>query len=142
MKNRHHIPIVVWLVIWAASAGSGCLSHRDEPPEIDNLVYSTGQAPVEKAGGMESVTGTISIMNENREVATVTTIAYDTGDRQVAEATLPVSADAVRATGSLAFWVEISTSKKENYTFQIYVTDVKGRRSNRIAGTFAVTDLF
>jgi hypothetical protein len=120
----------------------GCAFERDEPPEIDNLTYFMDRAPVAKKGGTESVTGTIEVMNKNREVVSVTTVAYDSGGRQVAEATIPVSTDSVRATGSLAFWVEISTSKKEDYTFQIYVTDAKGRQSNRVTGAFAVTDLF
>ena len=123
-------------------APGGCAFDRDEPPEIDNLTYFMDRAPVEKEGGTESVTGTIEVMNRNREVVSVTTVASDSRGSRVAEATVPVNTDSVRETGSFAFWVEISTSKTESYTFQVHVTDAKDRQSNRVTGAFAVTDLF
>ena len=36
----------------------------------------------------------------------------------------------------------MSASKKGEYAFQIYVIDSKGRQSNKVDGTFAVTGLF
>ncbi len=67
---------------------------------------------------------------------------YGAQGNQAAVGTIPLSDSSLRTSDTLAFGVDTSIAKKGLYTFQVYVTDSKGGQSNRLAGTFAVTDVF
>ncbi len=120
---------------------AGCSTEKERPPKIANLVYSMLQTPVAE-GGIATVTGTFNIIHENGETESVTTVVHDAQGNEVAKGTIPLSEAALRTSETLAFGVDTSTSKKGMYTFQVYVTDDKGRLSNRLTGTIEVTDLF
>lgn len=132
-----------WLVFGTmfATGLGGCSLDKAKGPEIANLVYIPLQAPVEE-GKTTSINGMFNVLREKGEIASVHTIVYDALGREVASATIPLSDTALRTSDTLAFGVDVSTSQKGDYTFQVAVTDGKGRLSNKLDGVFAVTDLF
>lgn len=134
---------MAWLFLGTlfATGLGGCSFDKVKGPEITNLVYIPLQAPVEE-GKTVSLNGMFNIIRKNGETASVQATVYDAQGKEVASTTIPLSDAALRTTDTLAFGVDVSTSKKGDYTFQVAVTDSTGRLSNKLEGTFAVTDLF
>lgn len=135
------IMTLLFLGILFATGLGGCSLDKEKGPEIANLVYIPLQAPVDE-GKTIALNGTFNIVRKNAETASVRAIVYDAQGKEVSSATIPLSDTVLRTTDTLAFGVDVSTSKKEDYTFQVAVTDSTGRESNRLDGTFAVTDLY
>ncbi len=145
MKISTIIGAMAWLflgTLFATGLGGCSLDNKGKGPEIANLVYIPQQAPVDDEGKTTALNGTFDIVRKNAETASVRTIVYDAQGKEVSSETIPLSDAALRTADTLAFGVDVSTSKKGDYTFQVAVTDSTGRESNKLDGTFAVTDLF
>lgn len=129
-------------VLWILLTGlAGCPMEKDKPPKIANLVYIPQQAPVEE-GKTTSIIGTFNILHESGETATINNVVLDAQGREVSSGSVPVSEAALRTSTTLGFGFDMSTAKKGDYTFRVYITDDKGRKSNTLDGTVAVTGLF
>ncbi len=124
-------------------AGLTACPLEKKPPttQIANLVYGLLRVPVQE-GRSTTLTGTFNIIHKTAETDSVSTVVYDAQGKQVAVETIPLGDSSLRTSDTLAFGVDTSIAKKGLYTFQVYVTDSKGGQSNRLAGTFAVTDVF
>ncbi len=143
MKISTIIGAMAWLFLGTlfATGLGGCSFDKGKGPEIANPVYIPLQAPVDE-GKTIALNGTFDIVRKNAETASVRTIVYDAQGKEVSSETIPLSDAALRTADTLAFGVDVSTSKKGDYTFQVAVTDSTGRESNKLDGTFAVTDLY
>ncbi len=130
------LPFLAFLVAGLA----GCSVDKGNP-EIANLVYIPQKAPVEE-GKTANIIGTINVLRESGETASVNTVVLDETGKQLAAGSLPVSGGTGGATNALGFGLSIDISRKGDYLFQVYVVDSKGRQSNRLDGTFRVTDVF
>jgi hypothetical protein len=120
----------------------GCFREGSkENPEIKNLVYIPLAAPVEE-GKATPIIGTFNILRERGESASITAAAFDPSGRQVATETLPLGDQSLKVATTLGFGFDMPVSKKGDYLFQVFLTDSSGRQSNRLNGTFAVSDLF
>jgi len=140
-ESKHAFPIII-LIEWLALAGvSGCLNGMAEGPKIANLTYATLRAPIEEKG-VFTVTGTFDIIHPQGETASVNTILYDDQGKQVAEESIPLTDTALRTSDTLAFGIDCAEAKKGVYTFLTSVKDIKGKQSNTLMGTFALTDVF
>jgi len=136
------IRTMTWSVMWIMLTGlSGCPMDRDSPPKIANLVYIPQQAPVDE-GKSTAIIGTFDITREMGEIVSINTEAFDAQGKKVASESIPVSDATLKTSSTLGFGFDMSTSFKGVYAFQIYIIDSKGQQSNRVDGTFAVTDLF
>jgi len=124
-----------------ATALGACSLDKQKGPEIANLVYIPMQAPAEE-GKTVALNGTFNVEQRTGEIVSVRTVVYDAQGKEVASATIPLDDPGLRTADTLGFGVEVSTAKKGDYTFQVAVTDGKGKLSNKLEGTFAVTDLF
>lgn len=134
--------IMAWLVIWIMLTGlAGCPMDRDKPPKIANLVYIPQQEPVD-AGKKTAVIGTFDIIRESGDTMSINSETFDAQGKKVASESFPLSDATLKTSSTLGFGFDINTSLKGVYAFQIYIIDSKGKQSNRVDGTFAVTDLF
>lgn len=132
----------VLLILLAGSVGCKAdFVNKEKPPMIANLVYIPQQAPVEE-GNTTSIIGTLDIIEKSGETVSVNFVAYDAGGKEVSSGSIPLSDNELKTSDTLGFGFDMSTAKKGDYTFQVSVTDSKGRQSNKLEGTFKVTDLY
>jgi hypothetical protein len=138
---RHFPALMLMLLLTTAGGLGGCAILKDESPEIANLVYIPAETPV-RQGGTATVIGTFNIVQARAKSATVNAVVFDAQGKKISETPLHLDDASLQTSDTLAFGAEISISVKGNYMFQVYIVDEKGRQSNRLAGSFAVTDLF
>lgn len=136
------VALPVLLILLAGSVGCKAdFVNKEKPPMIANLVYIPQQAPVEE-GNTTSIIGTLDIIEKSGETVSVNFVAYDAGGKEVSSGSIPLSDNELKTSDTLGFGFDMSTAKKGDYTFQVSVTDSKGRQSNKLEGTFKVTDLY
>jgi hypothetical protein len=139
MKNS--VRVVAFLILGIMLTGlAGCPLDKDKPPKIANLVYIPQQAPMEE-GKTTSIIGTFNILRGSGETVSINTVVLDAQGKEVSSGSIPLSEEALRTSNTLGFGFDMSTSKKGEYTFYVYITDGKGRQSNKLEGTFTVTGL-
>ncbi len=130
------------LILLAGSVGCKAdFVSKDKLPMIANLVYIPQQAPVEE-GKTTPIIGTLDIIEKSAETVSVNFVAYDAGGKEISSGSIPLSETELKKSDTLGFGFDMSTAKKGDYTFQVSVTDSKGRQSNRLEGTFKVTDIY
>ena len=136
------IRIMVWIVLLTIITGfADWPMFKDEPPKIADLVYIPQRAPVDE-GKSTAIIGTFDITYENGETAYINTEAFDAQGNKVASGSFPLNDAALKTSGTLGFGIDMNTSRKGDYTFEVYIIDSKGRPSNRLDGTFKVTGVF
>jgi hypothetical protein len=107
--------------------------------KIANLVYIPQQAPVEE-GKTTPIIGTFDIIHKSGETLSVNSVAYDAGGREVFSGSMPLSDTELKMSDTLGFGFDMSTAKEGDFTFQVSLTDSKGRQSSKLEGAFKVTD--
>ena len=142
MTRLNIIRAVAWSALWIMLTGlTGCPMDKDNPPKIADLVYIPQQAP-EDAGKTVAIIGSFDIIRESGETVSINTEVFDAQGNKVASDSSPLSDAALKMSNTLGFGFDMSTSKKGDYAFQLYIIDGKGRQSNRLDGNFAVTGLY
>jgi hypothetical protein len=117
------------------SSGSGpTTSPPDSTPAISGLQISRATAPQFEGNGSIQLTGSVNFSDAGGDV---TTLHLSTSQGQVLQQTITGTAGA--QSGTIQGAVTIDTSTIGRYTFEVYVTDAGGRRSNTLSGTFEVT---
>ncbi len=140
MKNIIY-PVLVACAILSVLFAGCTYPTPTNPPTIANLVYQPDRTPM-NPGGTITLTGSINFFKKSGEITSVNVVTYDAKGKQIAASSIPVSGTADQTEGTLAVAVDFGTSDKGDYTFEIFVTDDKGGQSNKLTGTFEVTDLF
>ncbi len=146
MPKHNFVRVIAVLVLWGTLVVSGgCtadfISRKDNPPKIANLVYIPQKAPIEE-GKTTSIIGTFDIIHKNGETVSVNFVTYDAGGMEVSSGSIPLSASELKTSDTLGFGFDMSTAKKGDYIFKVSITNSKGRQSNKLQGTFEVTDLY
>jgi hypothetical protein len=140
MTRRKNLLVLLFLLLTPPAGIGGCVFEKDRGQEIANLVYIPSDAPVEQ-GRTETVIGTFNIIELHPETASVNTVVFDAQGKKISETPIILNDASLQTSDTLAFGIGISASTKGRYTFQVYTVDRKGRQSNRLTGTFTVTDL-
>ncbi len=69
-------------------------------------------------------------------------VTYDADGKEVSKGSIPLSDSELKTSDTLGFGFDVSIAKKGDYTFMVSITNSKGRQSNKLQGTFKVTDLY
>ncbi|HYA86086.1 MAG TPA: hypothetical protein VEI57_03335 [Nitrospirota bacterium] len=142
MKTHNFIRAMAWSALWVMLTGlTSCPLDRDKTPKIADLVYIPQQAPVD-TGKTVAIIGTFDIIRESGETASIDTAVFDAQGNKVSSESFPLSDAALKTQSTLAFGFDMSTAKTGEYAFQLYIIDSKGKQSNKLDGTFAVTGLY
>jgi hypothetical protein len=146
MTKNNFVQTVGVLVLWVIfTALGGCtadfFSSKDNPPKIANLVYIPQKAPVEE-GKTTSIIGSFDIIHKNGENVSVNYVAYGAGGTKVTSGSIPLTDKELKTSDTLGFGFDMSTAKKGDYTFEVSITDSKGKTSNQLDGIFSVTDIY
>lgn len=142
MTKHNFVRAIAALVLCCTLAVSGgCTADKENPPKIANLVYIPQKAPVEE-GKTASLIGTFDIIDKSGEIVMVNYVTYDADGREVSSGSIPLSDSELKTSDTLGFGFDMRTAKKGDYTFKVSISNSKGRQSNKLQGTFKVTDLY
>jgi len=132
---------ILWVMLSGPTGCSADFFNKDKSPKIANLDYIPLLAPAEE-GKTTPIIGSFDITHKSGETVSVKSVAYDAEGKEVSSGSIALSEDALKASDTLGFGFDMSTAKKGNYTFQVSITDAKGRQSNKLDGTFRVTGIY
>lgn len=120
--------------------GGGGGGDSGVAPTISSLFYSPTYAYVNDGGGQIPVDGSVSFVDQDGDLSTVTLRVLDSTGQAVIDEVAPISGASGITSGSLSVQVTISTAVADNYTVQVFVTDASGHQSNQLEGSFRITD--
>ncbi len=116
--------------------GGGGSDFVPIPPSISNLRYSPTSAAV--SNGTVTITATVDFVNVQGSVSTITLTTFDAAGQPLSTQTVPVQGVAGLTTGTISGTVQQSATTPGAFSFQVFVTNAFGLRSNVLAGTFTI----
>jgi Kelch motif len=132
-------------IMMAAFALCGCGSGgaggggSSGPPTISNLAYAPTGAYVASSGGTVTVNGSFSFTAANGGATSVTISVLDAAGAKVTSTTTPVPNGTNLTSGVIQGSVTASTATAGTFTIQVTLTDMAGKVSNVLSGSFRVT---
>ncbi len=119
----------------------GGSSPSQGAPAISNLSYFPNQATQAQGGGTVPIYVTVDAVDIDGNMSTITFTSYDSLGNVSYTATDPLQSHffSDRMPGPITITGSMDTTSKGIYTFEIYITDSNGLRSNVLPGTFSVT---
>lgn len=121
------------LVLAGCGGGGGGGGSFDSTPVLSNLRYLPDSALQFDGDGQVAISGTFDFSDPGADLASVTL-----STSQGSVLTTPVPEAAKLKSGTINGVVLVDTRVIGRYTFEVYVTDSAGNRSNTLAGTFDV----
>ncbi|MFO1402074.1 MAG: kelch repeat-containing protein [Steroidobacteraceae bacterium] len=129
------------LLLPACGGGSGGGgSDHGTAPAISNLVYSPTAVYVGAGGGTQAVHGEFSFTDPDGDVSSGTLEALDASGTVIDSQTFAISGASGVTAGSVMVDVNAATSTAGNFTVRVSLTDRRGLSSNRLSGTFRVSE--
>jgi hypothetical protein len=101
-------------------------------PTISNLQYSPQAVYVSTTPAI--FTGSISFSDPEGDLASATITIVDSGGGTVSTALTPVQGATGVTSGTIQGSITTAVAAAGNYTFQVFVTDARGLRSNTLSG--------
>ncbi len=146
-RTRHSSPAPVLapctlalLLSACGGGGGGGGGSTGTAPAISNLVYSPTAVYVGAGGGTQTVHGEFSFTDPDGDVATGTLEALDASGTLLDSQTFQVSGASGVTAGSVMVDVDTATSTAGTYTVRVSLTDSRGHTSNRLTGSFRVSE--
>jgi len=130
---RQTLAVVTMATLAIAGCGGGSGGSADSTPSISNLQFSPNSALQYDGNGTLTVTGTFDFTDPGKDLMTV----YLTSSGGATVTASPAAA-AGQSSGTIQGQVQIDTIALRHFTFQLYVTDSAGKKSNTLTGTFDV----
>ncbi len=133
MRNLYFAIVLGAAALCGCGGGSGGGVSVDSTPSISNLQFSPSSALQYDGNGMMTATGTFDFSDSGKDLMT----AYLTSSSG-ATVLASLAAASGQSSGTLQGTVQVDTTTLGQYTFQLYVTDSAGKRSNTLTGTFDI----
>jgi hypothetical protein len=105
---------------------------------ISNLTYNPTSVYVNFGGGQVTVSGSVTFANASGGIASATIEIVDSGGATVSTNSAPAAGGAGVTSGMVSGNVLAGTSVVDNYTIRVWITDLAGRISNILTGSFRV----
>jgi hypothetical protein len=128
--------VLLALAVTACGGGGGGDSNdgsSDSVPVLSNLQYTPDSVLQFEGDGQAAINGTFNFQDKGGDLASLTL-----STSQGASLTAPISGAGGMKSGVINGVIEVDTSVIGRYTFEVYVTDSRGNRSNSLSGTFEV----
>lgn len=136
VESARAIPIAAWALLALVGCGGGGSSSSGggtvSTPTISNLQYSPAALLQFEGDGTSFVTGTVAFSDPGKDLASLVLVT------QGQSLTIPVADAAGMVSGSLQGSVTVDTRTIGAYSFEVYVVDAGGRRSNSMSGRFEI----
>ena len=123
------------LAVTACGGGGGGNDDgsSDSVPVLSNLQYAPDSVLQFDGDGQAAINGTFNFQDKGGDLASLTL-----STSQGPSLTEPISGASGIKSGVINGVIEVDTSVIGRYTFEVYVTDSRGNRSNSLSGTFEV----
>jgi hypothetical protein len=108
------------------------------PPSISNLSYNPTSVYVNFGGGQVTVSGSVTFTNASGGIASATIEVLNSAGATVSTSTSPVAGGSGVISGTASGTVLAGTTVVDNYTVRVWITDLAGRISNTLTGSFRV----
>lgn len=120
----------------ACSGGGGDgggSSPVDSTPSISNLQFSPTTALQYDGNGTLTVMGTFDFTDQGKDIATLYIVSFDGSTLSS-----PIEGVSGAASRTIQGTLEVDTTAVGQFSFELYVTDSAGNKSNTLTGTFVV----
>ena len=107
-------------------------------PAISNLSYNPASVYVNFGGGQATISGSVTFANASGGIASATIQIVDSGGTTLSATTTPVPGGSGVTSGTIHGTVLAGTTLVGNYTVRVWITDLAGRISNTLTGSFRV----
>jgi hypothetical protein len=121
--------------------GGGSSTPPPDNPKISNLTYSPASANWNSGGGWVTVNGFVDFTDEGGNLSAFTLTVFDSVGNQTSTNTIPIKGLSGVKVGRINGNFIVATTKVGHFTFQVYVSDAAGGKSNILEGTFDVIDV-
>jgi hypothetical protein len=129
--------VVVLTGVSCGGGGGGGGGSSSTPPSISELSFTPTSVPV-NAGGTATVTGSVHFTDTGGDLSTFNLTVFDSTGGQIASISDPLTGAAGGKSGSIEGVFQVSTSTVGVFTFNVWLVDSAGARSNTLSSTFQV----
>ena len=112
---------------------AGC---SDDPPEIRMLSYSPNAGLV---GAMTNISGTVAYTDSDGDISQTQVELIDPAGSSTISSPIPISDVTQGPIGSVAFTIMFTPAIDGNFHFNVWIIDLQGRSSNKLAGFIRVS---
>jgi hypothetical protein len=134
---RSALLVLLVSISLACSGGGGDgggSSPVDSTPSISNLQFFPNTALQNDGNGTLTVIGTFDFTDQGKDIATLYIVSFDGSTLSA-----PIEGVSGEASGTIQGTLEVDTTTVGQFSFELYVTDSAGNKSNTLTGTFVVT---
>jgi hypothetical protein len=124
-------------LIISSCGGGGGGGGAQTSPSITNLQYAPKGAYLNSGGGTATITGTLDFVGD---ISTMTISVFDSNGNLVATETDPVQGAAGITSGTINISGIVDTTVLVELTFEVYLTNSSGQKSNVLTGSFKITE--
>ena len=146
MKRINGFVVILLVTVLLAACGGGggggggVVAVTTNAPVISNLQYSPPGAYLNSGGGTSPLSATFDFSDPNSNASTLTILVFDTNGVMIDSSTDPVAGISGLPFGTIQISGAVDTTVLGSFTFQVYLTDATGLKSNVLSGTFKVSD--
>ena len=130
--------LVLLATLLAACGGGG--SDTNTAPTISALSYGPAAVYVGPAGSTTDIGGTFEFADPEGNVDLLTLVVLDAGGATLSTTIVPIDIAGKPKSGLISGVFTVGSAIVGRYTFQVFVTDTRGNRSNTLSGGFRVAD--
>ncbi len=146
MKKLFTLAIFLGLAFTGFSCGGGggggsSSSTPSDPPTISNLRSATSVGLNSGTSGVVPLAGSVDFTDAGGNLSTYTVTVFTAAGSQVSTVTNSASSVGTATSGPLDIIFDVNTTALGSFTFQVFVTDARGAKSNTLSGSFAVRDI-
>jgi hypothetical protein len=120
--------------------GDGGAGPSNTTPTISDLDFHPSGALLNSSGGQVTVNGNFAFTDRDGNLSTATLQITDNSGQTVATQTIDIVGAAGVTSGRLDGSVVVPTTILGDFTFEVFVTDGAGARSNALAGVFRIVE--
>jgi hypothetical protein len=132
--------LAVSLVACGGGGGSATDGSAGTAPTISALSFSPDAAYVDTDSDELAVVGTLDYVDPDGDIESLTIVVADESGQIIDDFTMPILEIAGSTSGTIQGELVADASVAGIYTVQVYITDSRDHRSNRLEDTFRIAE--
>ena len=143
--SLHVASFATWVIsmtlalILSSCGGGSSTSGSGSAPGISNLTYSPQSAFLNDGNGSLILNGSITFNEPDGDISSYVLTVYDSSFNVISNLSDPIPGIAGITSGNLQISLQVNTTVVDDYSFEIYLTDLDDNVSNTLSGIFPIT---